>query len=112
MPIPKNEKDAEHILKVIDDALALGWTISVSDGESWTLRKSSNRGEILDAICTTDEDRLSFWDAQIHLGLLYCIYGEPDGDGIFTDWQAVPRLNQFLEDIMGHFFPNMEVMKD
>lgn len=112
MPIPKSKDDAERVLKIIDDALAKGWSISVHDGAEWTLRKSRNGADIIDAICTSDENRLSFWDEQIHLGLLYCIYGEPGGDGIFTDWQAVNSLNQFLEDEMDFFDPDMVVMRD
>lgn len=74
--------------KVIADALATGYSLSVHDGEDITVRRSSDAAEIFGALMTTDEDRLYF-----HLpdnetgqnGMVYFVYGN-DGFDVICDY--------------------------
>jgi hypothetical protein len=103
MPLPTNADDSLWVMRHIDDALAKGWAISVNDGEEWTLRKSRDRDKIIGAICTTDEDQLGFWENDVHIGTMHVIYGEPDGDGIFTNSVGKKSFNAWLTGIMNEF---------
>lgn len=93
MPLPTHSDDALWAMKMIDSALDKGWSISVNDGEDWTLRKSRDRDAIIEELASTDENLLGFWDSQIHVGNAYIIWGEPDGDGVFTDCSGTKAFN-------------------
>ena len=44
--------------RLIRAALNAGYTISVNDGEEWTVKRSTSARIIKDALCTTGEDTL------------------------------------------------------
>jgi hypothetical protein len=44
--------------RLVRAALNAGYTISVNDGEEWTVKRSTNSKTIKDALCTTGEDTL------------------------------------------------------
>lgn len=99
MPMPSHEEDALWAMKHIDGALAKGWLISVNDGEEWTLRKSGDRDAIVAEICTTDENLIGFWADGVHIGNVYWIFGEPNGDGIFTNSSGSAEFSAWLDTI-------------
>lgn len=72
--------------KVIKAALALGYLISVHDGEEVTVSKSRDAKAIEDAMFTTDEDTL-----LIHIpngkriGNIFFVYGN-DGWDVINDY--------------------------
>lgn len=68
--------------KLVDDALAAGYAISVNDGEATTVVRSRVRATILGAMATTGEDTLVFFlptarEAQpfVRVGWVSLIYG-------------------------------------
>jgi hypothetical protein len=68
----------EHriVSQLLAAALPLGYTTSVWDGEEWTLRKSTDPGEIIQALATTSDDLISFRDADNqYVGTFWLIYG-------------------------------------
>ena len=62
--------EARVARKLIRAALAEGWSVSVNDGECWTVKRSRNYREIADALATTEED--------------YVRMRAPDGDSVGT----------------------------
>jgi hypothetical protein len=46
--------------RLVLDGLALGYSISVDDGEAWPVKRSRDMLEITRALMTTDSDRLRF----------------------------------------------------
>ena len=50
--------ESKSATQIVDDVLAAGYSISVQDGEEITVRRSTTRAEILDALQTTAEDML------------------------------------------------------
>lgn len=50
--------EARTARKLVKAALAAGYTISVNDGEEWTVKRSTREREIIDALATTGQDRL------------------------------------------------------
>lgn len=75
--------------RVITDALAAGYSLSVNDGEDTTLHSSRDMDAILAAMRSTDEDRLLFHiDHREHapaIGWVRFIYGN-DGPDVINDY--------------------------
>jgi hypothetical protein len=71
--------------RLVDAALASGYTVSVNDGEEWTVKKSTDRTVILDAMGTTGEDRLMVRNSVgDKVACYYLIYG--NGSDVLSDW--------------------------
>ncbi len=82
--------------EVITQALAAGFLISVEDGEEITLKKSRGKAKILEAMFTTDEDRLYFTkpgQKEGDSGWVYFVYGN---DG----WDVINDYTTNLEEMM------------
>jgi hypothetical protein len=92
----RQEVERKIVAAVIDGALAAGYTLDVNDGEETTLTKSADKGKILAAMFTTDEDWLLVNDAKgrAKFGWVRFIYGN---DG----WDVVSDYTTNLEPIMG-----------
>lgn len=61
---------------VIEDALYFGYSVSVFNGERTTLSQSRDNQRIFDAIGTTDEDRLKFYQGDKLVGLVWFTWGD------------------------------------
>lgn len=92
------EKKAAALLVQI--CLNKGYFISVNDGEEWVVRRSKALDEIIDALGSTDGDRLHCYDSELHLeghaskGWFDLIYGN-DPDELVSDHLA----NDVCEEI-------------
>jgi hypothetical protein len=73
--------------RLVAAALAAGYTVSVYDGEEYTVKRSRKSKEILEALATTGEDVLVIRDsAGERLGVLSLIWGnDPSGDELISD---------------------------
>lgn len=70
--------------RIITDALAAGYTISVDDSEEVVLVKSSDPEEILKAMFTTDNDALTFHKKGERTKWVHLVYGN-DGHDVISD---------------------------
>lgn len=76
--------------KLVDTILQAGHLISVIDGEVATVKLSTDRTEILDALCTTDHDVLVIRDAHHRrVGSVTLIWG--NGCGLISDNTVDPE---------------------
>jgi hypothetical protein len=88
--------------KIVDDALAAGYSISVNDGEVTTVVQSRGRATILGAMATTGEDVLTLWDPKNgptvgvskRVGFVSLIYSN-DCD-IISDYSANEAMDTLL----------------
>lgn len=70
---------------LVDALLAQGWSLSVEDGEEWTVKRSRDRAEVLDALATTDLDRLRARDELgAVVGTVLLIWG--NGSHLISDY--------------------------
>ena len=71
------------VYKVLQD----GHTISLHDGGEWTVRHSHSASEVLEALCTTGEDRLRVRDADgMSVGSFWLVWGNlSDGSELISD---------------------------
>ena len=88
-------KNAQRIARaIVERAMRASYTVSVNDGEEWTVLRSSDRRQIKDAMATTDFDRLLFRDAEGKavgsVILIYC--NDSDCISDHTDNEAMSAL--------------------
>lgn len=85
---------------IVDNALKLGYVISVYDGGETTVIKSEDRAKILDALMTTDEDVMRFYSADEkgefkRRGSVNLIYGN-DGYDVIADHSDNEAMEKIL----------------
>jgi hypothetical protein len=76
------EIEQQIATKVVDTLLEAGYTLSVNDGEETTLKHSTDRAAILDAMGTTDEEYL-FAHKDGRTATAWLVYG--NGCDLITD---------------------------
>jgi hypothetical protein len=87
------EKDEAMVRKVIADALAAGYTLSVWDGEEETLTNSSDADALFKAMMTTDQDHLYFLRDGKSVGWVFFVYGE-------SGWDVINDYTVNLEEVL------------
>ncbi len=76
-----NSIERKIVERIVDDALAQGYGISVRDGGEVTVRRSTDRAEIVGALGTTGEDQLGFHlivdgvPERRTFGMVWLVYG-------------------------------------
>jgi hypothetical protein len=96
--------EAAAVRRLIGHALAQDWTVSVNDGEEWTVKKSRDSDEILAALATTGEDTLKFRDPEGKaVGTMYLVYqgGDNPGDEVVCDYSD----NESMDYLYRRTFP-------
>lgn len=71
--------ETEITQRIIKDALARGYSLSVDDGEDITVAKSTDFDEIFNALGSVDEDRLIVFNSVGRIGSILFVYGNEDG---------------------------------
>lgn len=73
--------------RLVAAALAAGYTVSVYDGEEYTVKRSRKSKEILEALASTESDVLVIRDsAGERVGDLCLIWGnDPSGEELIAD---------------------------
>ena len=66
----------EHkiVRRVVKDAIKAGYTVSVFDGEEWTVKRSTEFKTINDALFSTDEDTIRIRDAEEEESRRYSVH--------------------------------------
>jgi len=96
----KHGKNARAIVRA---ALANGWTVSVNDGEEWTVKASTNYREITSAMFSTCEEILRFRDTSgARIGSVYLIYCNEPYE-IIADCTDNPTMDAFLAPLQARF---------
>jgi hypothetical protein len=88
-------EEAAAARKLVSLILARGWTVSLYDGEEWTLKASNNRRAILSALGTTWADELLLRDADgAKVGGLFLVWGNsaPELVADYYDNEAINSL--------------------
>ena len=73
--------------RLVRAAINAGYTVSVSDGEEWTVKRSDSEAVILPALATTGYDTLRFRNsAGEHVGSADLVWGnDPSGEELIAD---------------------------
>lgn len=84
---------------LIKKALALGYVVSVYDGEEWALKKSSDYEKITAEIAATDETQLIFREAVggTKIGWLMLVHG--NDEDVICDYTANDAMDELVEGV-------------
>lgn len=89
------------ISKLVQAALASGYSMDVNDGEETVLRRSTDETAIIGAMFSTDEDYLTFRDSDGEkIGWIYLIHG--NGEDVISDLADNPEMNRLAEEAVAH----------
>lgn len=93
-----------YVLKLVRNILSRGYSISVNDGEDWTLTRNRHENQIMAALGTTEMDTIVFrdeFDDKI-MGRFVLIYGnDPDGNEVIADHTDNRMCNNIWREVMG-----------
>ena len=94
-----------HAKALVRWLLKRGLSVSVNDGEEWTVVRSREESEILPALATTDMDELIAADAAgTRLGWFQLIWGnDPDGSELVADCSANQLCEEACDAIAGAY---------
>lgn len=83
--------------KIVRRALDLGYVVSVNDSEEFTIKRSDNYQDIINALQTTDDDYLHFYKAgsRNRTGWVHLVYGN-DGIDVVSDYTVSDAMDQIL----------------
>jgi hypothetical protein len=82
--------------RIVQDALIMGYKITVFDGEEDALEQSSDYFDIIGAGFSTDMDALKFYDHIGYVGFVSLIYGNTGWD-VVSDYTASDRIEAILK---------------
>jgi hypothetical protein len=95
---------------VVREGLKRGWTVSVYDSEEWTLKRSTDRLAIMDALFTTDMDTIRFRDAEDNnMGFVFFVYGN-SGYDVINDYAAGGPVEEMMEEVINPLCDRLELM--
>jgi hypothetical protein len=92
--------------KLVTDALALNYTVSVYDSEEWCLKRSSNQEVIMKALNSTGWDQLRFRDSKgEYVGTVALIWGNSSWELIsdYTVSEAMETLVKGANELADQF---------
>lgn len=94
----KQRQRIEHAIvkKLIEDAIALGYMVSHSNGEYYTIKLSQDVDAIMAEINQCDEERLVFRDGNgERIGSVFLAFGN-DGHDVICDHSSGERMEAIL----------------
>lgn len=100
--------EARAARSLVHHALRLGYAISVNDGEEWTVRRSRDRDEVLEALASTGEDTIRVsreiaGGSGAEVAVFWLIYGnDPKGEELISDYTD----NRFANELYRLVYPD------
>jgi hypothetical protein len=94
----QNNIEKQIAERIVDRALAAGYTVCVFDGEEWPLQRSSNRPDIIAAMYSSDSDTLRFClpESGWRVGSIMLVYG--NGPDVVSDHTDLPAINELVAE--------------
>lgn len=105
--------EQEIALTVVDELLKAGYLLGVNDGEETTVHYSRNRGDIENALFTTDEDWLLVYEDADQDDPLNVVTGTEDDKADWwvrlvygnDGWDVISDYSPALEGVIGEGTP-------
>lgn len=93
-----------YVRKLVRNIISRGYSISVNDGEEWTVVHSRREEEIMGALGTTEIDYLRFRDDLDGktMGTFMLVYGnDPEGEEVVSDHTDNRLCNTIWREVFG-----------
>ena len=93
-----------YVRKLVRNILSRGYTISVNDGEEWTVVDSRGEEIIMAALGTTEMDHIKMKDPLDYkaLGIFTMVYGnDPEGEEVVADHTDNRLCNTIWREVFG-----------
>ncbi|KGX18782.1 hypothetical protein [Burkholderia pseudomallei] len=87
------EIEKQIVEKIVVDAVAAGFKLSVFDGEETAISKSTDKDKILAQLFACEVEYLRFWKFDVIVGTVTLVYGN---DG----WDVISDHHVCLEDVL------------
>ena len=86
--------------RLVTDAIAQGYQVSVNDGEAWVVKRSTDNKAIMAALFSTDEDyiRIRKDGEETSVGTFTLVYGN-DGWDVIADWSYSAETEAVMQRI-------------
>ena len=86
--------------RLVTDAIAQGYQVSVNDGEGWVVKRSTDSKAIMAALFSTDEDyiRIRKDGEETSVGTFTLVYGN-DGWDVIADWSYSAETEAVMQRI-------------
>lgn len=86
--------------RLVTDAIAQGYQVSVNDGEAWVVKRSTDSKAIMAALFSTDEDyiRIRKDGEETSVGTFTLVYGN-DGWDVIADWSYSAETEAVMQRI-------------
>lgn len=95
--------EARIARRLVRAALADGYSLSVYDGEEWTVKRATKSAPVLEALCSTGSDTLRLRDADgNHVGSFLLIWGNDEsGEELLADYSDNDLCNRLAAIVNG-----------
>ncbi|MDL2398437.1 hypothetical protein [Rhizobium mayense] len=103
------EMERKIVSAIVIHAIANRMTISVYDGEKWTLARSRSCGDIFASLFTADEDRLLLRNADGDKVGWFCLAYGKDDYGVVSDYTASHACEAIWHDVVRPLADNLEM---
>ncbi|MBA4172818.1 MAG: hypothetical protein C0511_09240 [Hyphomicrobium sp.] len=95
----RTDAAARIVRQLIRGALVKGWSVSVYDGEEWTVKQATSLHIVTAALATTDEDVLRFREADgTKIGDVSLIWS--NDEDVISDHTDVPDLRELVDGVL------------
>ena len=91
-----NSIEQRIVRRLIDTLFEAGYTLGVNDGEDTTVKNSSSKKEIVQAMATTDHDYLLVYKDGRSIGWVMLVWG--NDEDVISDHSA--HLTEVIEPVM------------
>lgn len=93
------------VTRLLAAVLSRDYTVSVNDGEEWTVKNSSSSNEITAALATTNVNTLLIRSNEGIIGRIYLVWGnDVDGSELIADYTDTLLIGQLVRHVEGNFF--------
>lgn len=92
------EREISVVRSIVGSALAMGYKVSVHDGECWAVRQSTDKAAIMAEIYTTDQNTLSIRNNEGEkVGFVLLVYGNSASE-VMADWTDSEEMDKILDN--------------
>lgn len=104
------DSERRMVRALIKEALLLGYSVSVHDGDNFVIKKSKDQKEILKTMYSTDEDMIYLYEEETRVGWFHLVYGNYGWD-VISDHTDNDQCNDIWNRVLKPLSEKIEAGK-